>query len=90
MMRRRVFRAVVTDESGSTILGERDTFAWNSAIRATEAILREYGRNGAGALHGAPPVVMEPEQAGNDSRIYRRLWTADSGATLRALVWEVV
>ena len=92
-MTRRTFRAVVTDNSGNEIIGERTTFAWNSAIRATEAILREFGRERVGALHGGKPVVMDDipyagQQTGD--RIYRRIWTTATGREYRALVWEVV
>jgi hypothetical protein len=84
-MKRRNFRAVVTDNSGNTFIGERDTFAWNSAIKATEAITREYARAHTTIYHGGRPVVMEDPE-----RIYRREWTSSTGQTLRALVWEVV
>lgn len=84
-MKRRNFKAVVTDNSGNTFIGERQTFAWNSAIRATETILREHARDKMTVYHGGKPVVMESPE-----RIYRREWTNASGQTLRALVWEVV
>jgi hypothetical protein len=84
-MKRRNFKAIVTDASGDTIIGETNTFAWNSAIRASEAIVRENARSQYSIYHGAKPVVMdEPE------RIYRRYWTTSSGRQVTALVWEVV
>lgn len=83
-MKRRNFKAIVTTNDGNTIIGEKNVYAWNSAIKATETILREYARSKFTVFHGGKPVVMEEPE-----RIYRREWTNASGQTLRALVWEV-
>lgn len=85
-MKRKTFRAEVRDLGSWDLIGERDTFAWNSAIRATEAIVREFARRpGVGACVGSRPEVIEDES----DRIYGRTWTTPSGREVRALVWEV-
>lgn len=85
-MKRKTFRATVVTPDFSRIIGERDTFAWNSAIRATEDIVREFAREpGNGAHTGSRPEVLDEEGA----RVYGRTWTSPSGRELRALVWEV-
>lgn len=86
-MNRRTFRAMVTDASGQNIIGERETFAWNSAIRATEGILREYARDRFTVCHGDAPTVMGERD--DPDRIYRRIWRESSGREFHALVWEV-
>ena len=93
MTKRRAFRAIVTDHSGDRIIGEKDTFAWNSAIRATESIVREYARSKFCHFTGAQPVVGETVPVAHDAqpeRIYRRHWENSTGEQLAALVWEVL
>ena len=85
MSKRRNFKAVVTTASGLDEIGTKETFAWNSAIRATEAITRQHARDTLRIFHGGKPVVMDSP----DDRIYRRYWTAGDGTQLMALVWEV-
>lgn len=89
-MKRSNYKAIVTSNDGNTIIGDKQTYAWNSAIKATEAILREYARERFTVFNGDKPVVMEAGVVGNDERIYRRTWTSSSGQTLQALVWEVI
>lgn len=89
-MKRRNFKAVVTTDTGLDEIGSKTAFAWNSAIRATEAIVREHARNSFTIYSGDKPVVMEAGIAGNDSKIYRRYWTNASGNRVTAMVWEVV
>jgi hypothetical protein len=76
---------VVTTATGLDEIGAKETFAWNSAIKATEAITRQYARDADRVFHGSKPIVLEAP----DERIYRRYWTAASGEKLMALVWEV-
>ena len=90
MSKRRNFKAIVTDNTGNTIIGEKETFAWNSAIKATETIVREHARAGFTLYSGDKPVVMEAGVAGNHERIYRRNWTSGTGIVINALVWEVI
>lgn len=87
-MKRRTYRAVVTTDAGNTIVGERETFAWNSAVRATEAILRDYGRESVGPLHGGRPQITG--ERNDPARIYRRTWTTATGRECSAMVWEVI
>jgi hypothetical protein len=89
-VKRRNFKAVVVTETGLDEIGTKDTFAWNSAIKATETIMREHARDTMSIYHGDKPVVMEAGAAGNDTKIYRRNWTNAAGNTLQALVWEVI
>jgi len=89
-MQRRKFTATVVTESGLDEIGSKQTFAWNSAIKATEAIMREYSRNSMTIYHGDKPIVMEAGAAGNDTKIYRRKWTNAAGKTLTAMVWEIL
>lgn len=90
MSKRRNFVATVVTDSGLDAIGEKTTFAWNSAIKATEAILREHARDNYTVYHGEQPIVMEAGAAGNDTKIYRRKWSNAAGRTLTAMVWEVI
>lgn len=87
VVKRRTFRAYVRAADGATV-GERDTFAWNSAVRATEAIVREWARDNYAPATGALPIVADADEIG--PRLYRRAWTTATGRELTALVWEVV
>jgi hypothetical protein len=87
-VKRRSFRAIVTDNSGQTIIGEKDTFAWNSAIRASEAIVRELARSEYCLYSGAKPTTLNGTHGGDD--IYRRYWESPTGRRVTALVWEVL
>lgn len=76
----------MTADAGNTIVEDRTAFAWNSAIRATESIVREYARDRTVILSGSAPQVMgEPGKA--DS-IYRRRWSDATGRELTAMVYE--
>jgi hypothetical protein len=61
----------------------RETQAWNSAIRATEAMVREIARAEGVIYHGsAPKVEQQPV------RVYRREWWGPVGGSLSAEVRE--
>lgn len=51
----------------------RETFAWNSAIRATEDMMRELARSERDIYEGEAPVVTDK---GTPERVYTRKWTA--------------
>lgn len=87
-MKRRKFVAIVTSDVGNTIIGERIAYAWNSAIRATEAIVREYARERTVILSGGNPQAMG--KPGEPDSIYRRRWSDASGRELTALVYLAV
>ena len=84
-MKRTKVTAIVAADAGNTIVAERTTFAWSSAIRATEAIVREYARERTTIMSGSDPQVMgTPARPGS---IYRRRWTSTTGRELSALVY---
>jgi len=91
-MQRRKFTATVVTESGLDEIGSKQTFAWNSAIKATEAIMREYARNEGCIYEADKPRVMEAGAASNNTKIYRRQWTNTNagGKTFTAMVWEIL
>ena len=82
-VKRTTVTAILKDEAGLT-LAERTTFAWNSGVRATEAMLREYGRENGLAFTGSTPEVDRYETG----RVYRREWTTTRGDTFWAIVQE--
>jgi hypothetical protein len=88
-MKRRTYKALVTDHTGAHQIGTKDAYAWNSAIRATEAIVREWARAEQTIYTGAKPVV-QGGPVNTPGSIYTRTWTAPNGHTLNALVWEVI
>ena len=85
-MKRRSYKALVTDHTGLTEIEVRDTFAWNSAIKATESIVRDYARSKETTFTGDKPRVIEGQQI---ERMYSRHWESPSGERVQALVWEV-
>ena len=68
-MKRREYLATVNGET-------RVTYAWNSAIRATEAMVREMARSEGDPYAGDPPMVE------SDPRVYRRTWQATRSGLL--------
>lgn len=83
MATRKTVTASVIDGAGLTV-DSRTKYAWNSGVRETEAILRDYGRENGVVLEGAKPEVVRDDTG----REYRREWTASNGATFWALVKE--
>lgn len=65
-----------------TLLAEREAYAWNSAIRASEALVRELARERGSAYLGQSPRVegVAPE------RVYSRMWAGNDGRTVWAYV----
>ena len=86
-MKRRNFKALVTNDNGLLHIDTKDTFAWNSAIKATEAIVRQHARDNQTIYTGGRPSVHE---LGTPERTYTRSWTAKDGTVVEALVWEVL
>lgn len=63
---------------------ERST--WNAAIRASEALARDYAREHGIVLHGDRPTVYGP--VAQPGSVYRRTWRS-GGTVLFAEVVEV-
>ena len=84
MAARKTVTASLIDEAGLTV-NTRAKHAWNSGVRETEAMLREYGRENGVSWVGDHPEVVRNETG----REYRREWTASNGVTFWALVTEV-
>ncbi len=75
-MKRQKFTATVAGDT-------RTAYAWNSAIRLSEAMVREAARwQGAIYTGDAPAVSGEP-------RVYRRAWVRPDGHTITAEVQQV-
>lgn len=51
----------------------RDKYGWNSAILATEAMVRELARSEHDIYEGETPIVTDK---GTPERVYTRTWTA--------------
>lgn len=77
------YTAVVYDNNASEI-GRTTTYAWNSAIKATESIMRQYARDHMTPATGAKPVVMDADAP---VRIYRRVWVTTTGKEFKAMVY---
>lgn len=73
-MKRQYYAATVVDETGDETAAQ--TYAMNSAIRKTEALVREAARAAGVMFHGG-----QPARAGD---VYTRRWTGDNGAVLVA------
>ena len=80
-MKRKTYEARLTYGNGVT-LSTRRTYAWNSGVRATEAMMREYARGAGLIFTGAAPDVLTT----TSYREYRREWTGQNGETFWALV----
>ena len=81
MAKRRTFSAVIVDAAGTTV-AEATAYAWNSAVRASEALVRELAR-----ARGATYSASLPEVEGRPGDgTYRRKWAGEDGLT----VWAVV
>lgn len=76
-MKRQTFRAILTDADGRT-LDCATAYAWNSAIRAGEALVRSHARD-LGRMHiGDAPSVLdgsgEAVRPAAPGAVYRRAW----------------
>lgn len=80
-MKRTPHTATITAADG-TLLAEREAYAWNSAIRASEQLMRELARERGSAYLGQSPRVegIAPE------RVYSRMWAGNDGGTVWAYV----
>ena len=90
-MKRQTYRAAVVDAEGA-VIAERDACAWNSAVRASEALVRDYARTAGHALEGARPSVVDPCDHGkfcHCSGSYQRVWSAPNGLEVRTVVRQV-
>ena len=68
-MKRREYLATVNGEA-------RGTYAWNSAIRMTEAMVGEMARS-EGDIYAGDPPTLETEP-----KVYRRTWQATRSGLL--------
>jgi type II secretory pathway component PulC len=82
-MKRTPYRAALT---GIATDKQATTYAMNSAIRATEALVRAIARDEGVAYHGG-----RPERIRGESDVYTRVWTGDNGRviTAQAHPWSV-
>lgn len=88
-MKRRTYTALVTDHTGAHHIATKEAYAWNSGIKATEAIVREVARAAATIYTGSKPVV-QGGPVNTPGSTYTRSWTAKDGTVINALVWESI
>lgn len=80
-MKRKTYTATVVT-AGGAMVAEATTYAWNSAVRASESLVRELARSRGTMYSGSLPTV----EGRHGDGIYRRMWADDNGHT----VWAVV
>jgi hypothetical protein len=81
MAKRTPYRAAII---GDGLTDQQTTaYAMNSAIRATEALVRDLARSEGVLYHGAPPTRTYGED-GRRGGVYTRVWTSDRGRTVTA------
>lgn len=85
-MKRRTFEATVKGPAGD-VIATATAYAWNSAIRASEALVRELARERSAAYMGNMPNVIGLELS---ERVYSRMWAGEDGRTVWAYVRELV
>lgn len=84
MAKRTPYRAAII---GDGLTDEQTTkYAMNSAIRATEVLVRALARSEGVMYHGGRPVRERGERD-----LYTRVWTGDNGrvVTAQAHPWSV-
>lgn len=84
MAKRRYFIAGLI-EGGKTI-AMAETNAWNSAVRASEGLVRNYARDRGFVMVGDKPETYGP--VAQPGSTYRRSWVGE-GARVRVEVAEV-
>lgn len=84
-MKRKTHRATVMDAAGD-VIAERDAYAWNSTIRASEALVRELACERGSLYLGQSPTVAGED----DGRVYSRVWHGEDGRMVRVYVREPV
>lgn len=77
-MKRTTYQVVLANAAGVPMRHER-TYAHNSGVRKSEALVREYARELGTSFHGDRPV--------RDESGYRREWDNGAGITVTALVY---
>jgi hypothetical protein len=73
MAKRTPYRAAIV---GDGLTDETTAYAMNSAIRASEALVRDLARREGVLYHGARPARV--------GDVYTRVWTSDRGRTVTA------
>jgi hypothetical protein len=83
-MKRTPYRAAIVSEGLTD--EQTTTYAMNSAIRATEALVRALARSEGVFYHGGRPVRERGERD-----VYTRVWTSTTGRTVTAYAhpWSV-
>lgn len=75
---------LVSVTSDSDLMGppihEETRGAWNAALRASEAAVREAARNAGVAFEGADPVIDRKGKPAGVGSTYTRVWTAVDGS----------
>ena len=86
-MKRKTYVAQLRRLETGALLGESVTYAWNSAVRASEALVREHARAAGCRFEGDAVRIITPPIVKTD-RMYERVW-AGNGEQVAARVWEV-
>jgi len=86
-MKRRTYLAHLIETSTDNEISWKETYAWNSGIRASEALVREYARAEGIIFTGGKPWIDMPE---SPYKTYTRTWTDPSGYSVTATVTEVI
>lgn len=84
MAKRRYFIAELIEDGNTIATAEAN--AWNSAVRASEGLVRDYARGRGIVMDGGKPEVYGP--VAQPGSTYRRSW-AGNGARVRVEVAEV-
>ena len=87
MATRKTYVAQLRRLETGALLGETTAYAWNSAIRASEALVREHARAAGCMFEGDAVRIITPPIVKTD-RMYERVW-AGNGEKVAARVWEV-
>ena len=85
-MKRRTYLAHLIETSTDLEISSKETYAWNSGVRASEALVREYARKEGIILTGSEPWVDMPD---SPYKTYTRTWTHPSGYSVTATVTEI-
>lgn len=86
-MKRRNYIATIVNKDTMVEIASTEAYAWNSGIKASEALMRTYARNAGTIFTGSKPTVVLP---GEPERQYIREWTSPAGETITASVWESI
>ena len=86
-MKRKTYVAQLRRLETGALLGETVAYAWNSAVRASEALVRDHARKAGAMFEGDAVRIITPPIVKTD-RMYERVWSGN-GERVAARVWEV-